>query len=55
MNVLSPHNTTGWQLRVTITSIWDIDDYVMPNRFTTALRYLLQIWNGVEDWWHDSQ
>lgn len=55
MNVLSPHNPTGWQLCVTVPSIWDTDDDVMPNRFTTALCYLLQIWNGVEDWWHDGQ
>lgn len=39
----SLHNTAGWQLCITITFIWDTDDDVMPNSFTTALRYLLQI------------
>lgn len=55
MKVLWPHNPTGWQFCVTAASIWDTHDDVVPNRFTTALRYLLQIWNGVEDWWHDGQ
>lgn len=51
MNMLSAHNATGRQLCVTIAFIWNADDDVMPNCFTTALRYLLQIWNGVEDRW----
>lgn len=48
-------NTTGWQLCATLTSIWYTDDDVMPNCDTTALRHLLQIWDGAEDWRHDSQ
>lgn len=55
MNVLSPHDATGWQLCVTVASIWHTHDDVLPSRFTAALRYLLQIWNGVEDWWHNGQ
>lgn len=51
----SLHNTAGWQLCITTTFIWDTDDDIMPNSFTTALCYLLQIWNGVEDQWCGSQ
>lgn len=48
-------NTTGWQLCVTLTSIWYTNDDIMPNCDTTALRHLLQIWDGAEDWRHGGQ